>query len=308
MKFKDYYAVLGVERTAGADDIKKAYRKLAHKYHPDVSKVANAEEKFKEVAEAYETLKDPEKRAAYDQLGTHRPGQDFEPPPDWSQHFQSGATSFEDLDLADILAGLARGGSRSRGAHRKIPGEDYQTSAEISLEDAFSGREIDLDLILPEYDGEGMVRRVPKRFRVRVPKGAVEGQRLRLAGKGGPGIDGGRDGDLYISLKIQPHALFRPAGADLYLDLPLTPTEAVLGAPVLVPTLDGAVELTIPPNTRAGHTLRLAGKGLPRPAGGAGDLYAVVQIVVPKVASDAERDLYKKLGEVSQFKPRAHFA
>jgi curved DNA-binding protein len=313
MKFKDYYAVLGVERDAKPEDIKKAYRKLAHKYHPDVSKLADAEDKFKELAEAYETLKDPEKRAAYDQLGSHRPGQEFEPPPHWADQFDSAGMGFENIDLADILAGLHRGrtggraGGRSRGPAMPIPGEDYETSAQITLEDAFHGREIDLDLVMPELDEQGMTRRSTRHFRVRIPKGAADGQRLRLSGKGAPGFNGGRPGDLYVNLVLARHPLFRVVGSDLYLDLPLAPSEAVLGATVVVPTMEGQVELKVPPNTRAGNTLRLTGKGMPR-AGGAGDLYAVVQIAVPKASTDAERELYQKLAEVSEFKPRAHFS
>jgi curved DNA-binding protein len=308
MKFKDYYAVLGVDRAATPADIKKAYRKLAHKYHPDVSKLPQAEEKFKEVAEAYETLKDPEKRTAYDELGTHRPGQDFQPPPNWGDQFAGAGGGFDNIDLADILAGLhrTRGRGNGRTASMSMPGEDYETTTEISLEDAYHGREIELDLGMPERDEHGVSHRVSRRFRIRVPKGAADGQRLRLAGKGASGLNGGRAGDLYVTLAMQRHGLFRVTGSDLYLDLPLSASEAVLGANVQVPTLEGRVELTVPANTRAGHTLRLAGKGMPKP-GGAGDLYAVVQIVVPRAASDAERELYRKLGEMSEFKPRAHF-
>lgn len=314
MKYKDYYAVLGVDRAASADVIKKAYRKLAHKYHPDVSKVDNAEEKFKEIAEAYETLKDTEKRAAYDQLGSHRSGQEFEPPPEWGQQFEGFGGGFENIDLADILAGLHRssgrsqgGGRRARGAPVQMPGDNFETTANITLEDAYYGREIELDLALPEYDEHGMPHRAARRFRITVPKGAMDGQRLRLTGKGGPGMNGGRNGDLYVTLAMQPHALFRVTGSDLYLDLPLAPSEAVLGATVVVPTIEGAVELKIPANTRAGHTLRLGGKGMPRTSG-KGDLYAQVQIVVPKSSTGAERDLYQKLAEISEFNPRAHFA
>ena len=304
MKFKDYYAVLGVERTATAAEIKKAYRKLAHRYHPDVSKLAGAEEKFKEVGEAYETLKDPEKRAAYDELGRHPAGQDFQPPPDWGEQF--GAGGFENFDLGDILAGLNRGQGRARRAPAARPGADYETKTEISLLDAFQGNEIDLDLVMPEDDYQSMTQRVSRRFRIRVPKGAVDGQRLRLAGKGAPGQHGGRAGDLYVNLVLKPHPLFRVSGKDLYLDLPLTPSEAVLGADVEVPTLSGSVELKVRAGTRAGQSLRLTGKGMPH-AGGAGNLFAVVQIVVPQAPSEAERDLYRQLQALSDFKPRAHF-
>ncbi len=321
MKYKDYYAILGVKRDASADDIRKAYRKLAQKYHPDVSKEANAEEKFKEVAEAYQTLKDPEKRAAYDQLGTgYQPGQDFRPPPDWEQHFArggggapfgtgGGAFSFEDIDLSDLFENLSRRGARSGrgGAPRAIPGEDYEVTVHLPLEDAHRGTQVDLALRVPEYDAAGNVRHVPKTIKARIPKGATDGQRLRLRGQGGKGLNGGRDGDLYLDIVLHPHPLFRPTGHDLYLELPLAPWEAALGATVEVPTLDGAVNLKIPPGTAAGRKLRLARKGLAKPGGGEGDLYAVVQIVNPTVLSDRERELFKELAAASRFDPRGHF-
>src|SRR5262245_33240720 len=202
MKYKDYYEILGVKRDAGADEIKKAYRKLAQKYHPDVTKDPAGEEKFKEIGEAYETLKDPEKRAAYDQLGTYRPGQDFRPPPDWGAQHGETQFSFDDVDLADLFAGLGRG---ARGAGQgfrefRMPGQDYEVSAHISLEEAWRGTELELSLTVPEFDDKGMVHRVPRTFRVRIPKGATDGQRLRLAGRGGKGMNGGRDGDLYINI------------------------------------------------------------------------------------------------------------
>ena len=314
MKYKDYYSILGVKRDASADDIKKAYRKLAQRHHPDVSKAKGAEEKFKEIAEAYQTLKDPEKRAAYDQLGTgYKPGDEIRPPPDWGRQFREGrpgdgAFSFDDLDLADLFESLSsRGGRRSR-ATLQFPGEDYEVTVHLALEDAYRGTQVDLNLSVPEYDAEGRVRHVPKTIKARIPKGATDGQRLRLRGQGGKGVNGGRDGDLYLNIALHPHALFRPSGHDLYLDLPLAPWEAALGATVEVPTLDGAVNLKIPPGTAAGRKLRLAKKGLPKPGGGEGDLYAIVQIVNPTVMSDRERELFKELAATSRFDPRGHFA
>jgi len=306
VKYKDYYAALGVPRTAAADDIKKAYRKLAQKHHPDVNKEAGAEEKFKEIAEAYQTLKDPEKRAAYDQLGTsYQPGQEFRPPPDWEQQFRERAAagngaesfSFDDLDLGDLfesLRGHARGGGRTRG-NMQFPGETYEATVHLSLEDANRGTQMDLQI------GD-------RKITARIPKGATDGMRLRLRGQGGKGHNGGPDGDLYLNVALHPHSLFRPTGHDLYLDLPLTPWEAALGATVEVPTLDGAVNLKVPPNTTAGRKLRLARKGLAKPSGGEGDLYAIVQIVNPTVLNERERELFKELGEQSKFDPRAHFA
>ena len=310
MKYKDYYSTLGVERTASADDIKNAYRKLARKFHPDVSKEAGAEEKFKEVSEAYKTLKDPEKRKAYDQLGSHRSGEEFRPPPDWGQQFSQGGFSFEDLDLSDLFESLAtgrRGGARS-GQRAGLAGQDYEVTAHITLEDAYNGSMLDLNLTAPEYDAEGRVQRVPKSFKVRIPKGATEGQRLRLPGKGGKGMHGGRDGDLYLNIALHPHPLYRVSGHDLYLDLPLTPWEAALGATIEVPTLAGPVALKIPAGTRAGQKLRLGDRGLPKPHSGAGDLFAVAQITVPSVLTDRERALFKELSEASSFNPRGHFA
>ncbi len=309
MKYKDYYGILGVERSAGAEDIKKAYRKLARKYHPDVSKDPSGEEKFKEVAEAYETLKSPEKRAAYDQLGSYRPGQDFQPPPDWGKQFGDSQFSFEDADLADLFAGLAAG--RHRAGHAtgqfRMPGQDFEVTARISLEDAFRGTEVELNLTVPEHDEKGLLHRVPRTFKVRIPKGATDGQRLRLAGRGGKGLNGGRDGDLYLSIALRPHPLFRVSGHDLYLDLPLAPWEAVLGASVEVPTLGGPVRLKVPPNTHAGQQLRLSGRGLPKPDGKEGDLFALAQVVVPAATNERERELFKQLAEASTFNPRARF-
>jgi curved DNA-binding protein len=304
VKYKDYYATLGVARDASLDDIKKAYRKLAQKYHPDVSKDPAGEEKFKEVAEAYQTLKDPEKRAAYDQLGSgFQPGQDFQPPPDWQQQFRERAGqgnesfSFEDVDLSDLfesLRGRGQAGGRSRGS-MQFPGADYEATVHLSLEEASRGTQIDLSI-----DGQ--------KITARIPRGATDGARLRLRGQGGKGINGGPDGDLYLNVALHPHALFRPTGHDLYLDLPLTPWEAALGATVEVPTLDGAVNLKVPAGSTTGRKLRLKGKGLAKPGGSAGDLYAIVQIVNPTVLNDRERELFGELAAQSRFDPRAHFA
>jgi curved DNA-binding protein len=309
MKYKDYYSVMGVDRKASDEEIKKAYRRLARKYHPDVSKEPGAEEKFKELGEAYETLKDPEKRAAYDQLGSHRPGQDFRPPPGWEKQFGGGEFSFEDIDLGDLFAGLSAGQHRGGrgGGNVRMPGQDFEVTAHISLEEAYRGTEVDLELAVPEYDERGFVHRERRSFKARIPKGATDGQRLRLPGKGGKGLNGGRDGDLYLNIALHPHRLFRVSGHDLFVDLPLAPWEAVLGATVQVPTLAGPVRLSVPPGTRAGQQLRLAGRGLPRPHGGEGDLFAIVQVAVPSAAGERERALYRQLADASTFNPRGHF-
>ncbi|MFT3906755.1 MAG: DnaJ C-terminal domain-containing protein [Steroidobacteraceae bacterium] len=316
MQYKDYYAILGVPRDASTADITKAYRKLAHKYHPDVSGDKATEEKFKEVAEAYKTLKDAEKRQAYDQLGQHAPGEDIRPPPDWQQQHSQGPFNPEDLDLSELFAHLrtGRGGARpGAGAHAgaqtpQWPGEDYDVPVQISIEDAFHGTEIELSLRMPEYDASGAGRMVPHTVKARIPKGATDGQRLRLRGKGGPGFGGGRAGDLFLDITLRPHTLFRARGHDLFLDLPLAPWEAVLGTTVEVPAPGGAVRLKIAPGTLAGRQLRLAGRGLPKPHGEPGDLYAIVQIVVPAASSAAEQAAYRTLAETSGFQPRAHFA
>ncbi len=310
MKYKDYYAILGVARNATDEDIKKAYRKLARKYHPDVSKEANAEEKFKEVSEAYETLKEAEKRKAYDELGRHASGEEFRPPPNWEQSFGGGQFSFDDIDLGDLFAGLGGGfGGRARGAAREgpIPGRDVEAQVQIGFDQAFHGTELALELSEVQFDDEGRGRRVPRTVKVRIPPGVTDGQVLRVPGKGGKGMRGGRDGDLYLDIRVQTHPLFRADGHDLYMDLPLAPWEAVLGTTVDLPTPAGTVSLKVPPATRAGQKLRLAGRGFKRGDSAAGHLYAVVQIVVPGVVDDRQRELYRELSKVSSFNPRAHF-
>jgi curved DNA-binding protein len=310
MKFKDYYTILGVERSASADEIKDAYRKLARKYHPDVSREKDAEARFKEMAEAYATLKDPEKRAAYDQLGRHGPGEDFQPPPEWSTHFGGAAQTFDGMDFADLFAGLAghRRGAGRRGPAGPMRGQDYEVAVPITVEDSFRGTEVSLDLATTEFDEHGMPHRVPRKLKARIPKGATEGQVLRLPGQGGKGLQGGRDGDVYLSISLRPHRLYRVSGHDLYLDLPVTPWEAALGASVEIPTLAGTVKLKVPAGTRGGQQMRLGGRGLPMPKGGAGDLYAIVQLVMPPEPSERERALLRDLAAASTFNPRRHLA
>lgn len=323
MKYKDYYATLGVERNANEAAIKSAYRKLAHKYHPDVSKEPDAEEKFKEVAEAYKTLKDPEQRAAYDRLGAHPPGEDFQPSRDWEREFNNAGAGAgaEEFDLSELFAhlrggraggaGSARsgraGGGRAGGAGISLPGQDFELPVSLKIEDSFNGTELELNLGMPEYDAQGRLHEVPQLVKVRIPKGATDGQRLRIPGKGGKGFNGGRDGDLYLTIRLQTHTLYRVDGHDLFLDLPLAPWEAVLGAEIEIPTPGGTVRLKIPAGTQAGRQLRLPGRGLPLPRGGSGNLYALVQIVVPSAQNDKERALYEQLAADSGFNPRANF-
>jgi curved DNA-binding protein len=297
MKYKDYYKILGVERSASEDEIKKAYRKLARKYHPDVSKELNAKEKFQEVSEAYETLRDKEKRAAYDSLGSYRPGQDFRPPPDWFDRFGAGATEdLRDVDLSDLFESMGIfGRARGRGGFGRnmpIPGEDYEVPVRITLEEAARGTERQLALNATTLTA-------------RIPKGATDGQRLRLRGKGGAGMNGGPAGDLYLQIILEPHPLYRVRGHDLEIEVPLAPWEAALGAQIEIPTLDGRVTMKVPPGSTGGQKLRLGGKGLPKPGGGAGDLYAALEIVAPGTLTDAERKLYEELRSLSKFNPRA---
>ena len=295
MKYKDYYKILGVARGAADEEIKKAYRKLARKYHPDVSKEANAKEKFQEVAEAYETLKDKEKRAGYDSLGSHRPGQDFRPPPDWFDRFGRGASAQDlgGIDLSDLFESFGRGGGFRRRDF-KIPGEDYEVTVPLTLEELARGAERELRI------GNHAVR-------ARIPRGATGGERLRLRGKGGPGANGGPPGDLYLNVSILPHPLFKPNGHDLDLEVPVAPWEAALGAQIDIPTLDSELAMKLPAGSKSGQKLRLAGKGLPKPGGGAGDLYAVIAIVLPPSLPEQERKLYEELRASSRFDPRKHF-
>lgn len=308
MKFKDYYQALGVGRNATQDEIRKAYRKLAHEYHPDITKDPKGEEKFKEVGEAYATLKNPETRQAYDDLGKHPEGAQFTPPPEWQQQFYTDGSAFEDVDLSDLFAnfGHARRAGRTQENYPRR-GQDYEISAPVTIEQIFSGAEIDVRAQVPEYDQSGLAQRVTRTFRITVPKGAADGQRLRLVGKGGPGFNGGRPGDLYVALALQPHSLYRISGRDVYIDLPLAPWEAILGAAVEIPTLAGVVELKIKPGTTSGQKLRLANRGLQGADGTVGSMYALVRIEVPKVVSSKERALFEQVESLSGFNPRGHF-
>ena len=323
MKYTDYYAALGVERGASAAEIKKAYRRLAQKYHPDVSKEPGAEARFKEVAEAYQTLKDAGKRAAYDSLGSRPAGEEFRPTPEWARQYGAagaaagegragegaGQFSFDDVDLSDLFSHFNTGGRTGArgpfGGGGALPGQDFEVAVEISIEDAFNGTTVSLSLSIPEYDANGQTRRVPHTVKARVAPGAVDGQRLRLPGKGGKGFKGGRDGDLYLDISLKAHPLYRATGHDLYLDLPLAPWEAALGASIEVPTLAGSVNLKIPAGTSSGRKLRLAGRGLPNPRGAAGDLFAVAQIVVP-TPTERERELYRQLADDAQAHPESN--
>lgn len=293
MKYVDYYATLGIPRDADLDQIKKAYRKLARQYHPDVSKAADAESRFKDAAEAYATLKNPEKRAAYDQLGTQPTGEDFSPPPQWQKEHDAGFESFGDMDLADLLAAMGR----RDGQHKTMPvaGRDYEKEIHIGLMEAHRGTTLSLDLT-----DQGGARTLE----ITIPPGVSDGQKLRLRGKGGKGSHGGVDGDIYLHIMLKPDPVFRTVHHDLYFDLALSPWEAALGKELEVPTLDGPVLLTIPAGTRSGRKLRLRARGLANRQGGRGDLYALVHIDVPATLTTRERELFQELSSISSFNPR----
>lgn len=307
MEYKDYYKILGVERGASETDIKKAFRKLAHKYHPDVSKEKDAEVKFKDVNEAYQTLSDPEKRAAYDQLGQRRDGSNFEPPPGWGGFGGAGASGFggfdfgdSGFDFSDLFSHM--GASRAR---QPEAGEDLNAEVQITPERAFNGTTVSLSLREPEAGADGRVRHVTKTLEVKVPAGTISGQRMRLAGKGGPGYNGGPNGNLYITINISEGGRFRVDGRDVYLTVPLAPYEAVLGTEAVIPTLSGGkISVKVPAGAKAGQKIRIAGKGFPNKKGAAGDMYLVISIVVPPAPTEEEKELYKRLSEVSTFNPR----
>ena len=319
MEYKDYYKILGVDKKANQDEIKSAYRKLARKYHPDVSKEANAEDKFKDLQEAYEVLKDSEKRAAYDQLGSYRSGQDFRPPPGWGDSHQwaggagapgGGSPGGGFSDFFESLFGMGgRGGFQGHpgfaGRGYSSPGEDFEVEFGVTLDESFHGTQKSVHLEIPEMQPDGRVMRVPRQIQVRIPKGVTEGQRLRLAGQGGKGFGSGPAGDLYLRIKLEPHPLFKAQEHDLSVDLPLAPWEAALGTSVEVPTMDGRVRIKVPAGVKCGQKMRLAGKGLPLPGNkGNGDLYAVLQIAVPKSLTGQERSLFEELARSSSFNPR----
>lgn len=311
MEFKDYYRVMGVDRDATAAEIKGAYRKLARKYHPDVSKEADAEARFKEVGEAYAVLRDAEKRAAYDQLGADwKTGQEFRPPPDWNQGFEfhgrpdaSDAGQFSDFFsslFGDERANRGFGGQARRGFSAR--GDDTHAKILIDLEDAFKGSKRGFELKHTEVTADGRPQVKERKLNVQIPKGVRAGQHIRLAKQGAPGIGGGEAGDLYLEVGFKPHRYYHADGKDIYLDLPVSPWEAALGANIKVPTPDGAVNLKIPPNSQTGSRLRLKGRGLPGKV--AGDLFAVVKIVAPNANSEADSAAYRAFADAFDFDPR----
>jgi curved DNA-binding protein len=326
MEFKDYYQTLGVARDATADDIKSAYRKLARKFHPDVSKEKDAEARFKEIGEASEVLRDPEKRAAYDAAGSQwarqqaaggaprgAGPQDFQPPPGWDAGYEfSGRGRGDDddpfggadhSDFFEALFGRARAGRGTPRADTPMRGQDHHAKVMIDLEDAFRGAQRSISLRMPALDdaGRGVMRE--RTLEINIPKGIREGQQLRLAGQGGPGLGDGPAGDLFLEIAFNPHPRFRVDGRDVYVDLPLAPWEAALGASISAATPDGDVELTIPAGSAAGRKLRLKGRGIP--GSPAGDLYVVLAIALPPGEGAKAKAAYEAFASAFDFNPRA---
>ncbi len=323
VKFQDYYETLGVGRGASTEEIQAAYRKLARKYHPDVNKSPDAEEKFKRLNEAYEVLRDPKKRERYDSLGENwQAGQDFTPPPGWEFFtgrpgrggqgfgfdFFGGGNGFEESpfsgfsDFFDILFGGGLGGGRTRRApsgERSGAGQDQEAEISITLEEAHRG--VRKTLTLETTEGR---RRQSRTLEVNIPAGTPDGHRLRLRGQGGGGR-GGQAGDLYLRVRIAPHPLFRLNGQDLEVEVPVTPWEAALGARIEVPLIEGKASLKLKPGVQSGQHLRLRGKGLAQRSGTQGDLYAVIKIVVPSSLSAKEKELFEELARHSSFRPRS---
>lgn len=309
MEFKDYYAALGVSESAGADEIKKAYRKLARKYHPDVSSESGAEERFKEVNEAYEVLKDEDKRAEYDQLramGARSADGQFRPPPGWESatQFSQGDYGSDFSDFFESIFGRRGAAQRSYRSGQQSPfqmrGEDIRVQLPLFLEEANRGGEKQIQYSVPVVDEYGLVSHKVKKLKIKIPPGASPDKPIRLRGQGAPGIGGGESGDLFLEIQIAPHPIFSLRGKDLYRILKITPWEAALGATVEVAALEDKVKLKIPENSQTAQKLRVKGKGF---AGG--DMYVELRVVMPARQSEQEKALYRQLAELSSFKPRA---
>jgi len=323
VQYKDYYETLGVKRDATTEEIQKAFRKLARKYHPDVNKNPDAEDRFKEINEANEVLRDPEKRKRYDALGSNwKTGQEFTPPPGWDHIFEFGGTGGRGFEFSsfggkggfsDFFETLFGGGFTPFSAMRDVTGnpashttaargEDMEAELEISLEDAYHGTVKSVEMQVQEMDPHGGMNTQVKRLEIKIPPGAKEGTRIRLSGQGSRGE--GKAGDLYIRVRLAPHPLFKVHEYDLETDIPVTPWETALGARIGVPTLDGPVQMRLPAGTSSGKRLRLQGKGLPKKGGDRGDEYVRIRIVVPKKLTEEEKRVYEELSRVSRHQPR----
>jgi curved DNA-binding protein len=321
MKYKDYYEVMGLPRTATQAEVKAAHRKLARKYHPDLNKQADAEERFKEVGEAYEVLRDTEKRAAYDRLGeAPQHGEDFQPPPNWDDGFEFSGRGDEagaEGNFSDFFESMfgrrgagAQSGARSyRSGGVHAAGQDHHAKVMIDLQDAFTGAERSITLQMPVVDEEGHVSLQSRVLNVTIPKGIRAGQRLRLAGQGGPGLGQGPAGDLYLEIEWRQQDRYQVDGRDISIRLPVAPWEIALGAQVRVPTPEGEVSMTIPANSANGRRLRLKGRGIPgaSPSTPPGDLYVVLDAVLPPGDTDAAKAAYSAFRDAFKFDPRANF-
>ena len=306
MEYKDYYQALGVDKSASADEIKKAYRKLVRKYHPDVSKHKDADSKTKEINEAYDVLGDPEKRAAYDELGSgRRAGQEFRPPPDWASAFGAGGNMDSDFfsDLFAHVGRRTRAGAGHGGGTFQMRGEDVHASISIGLADAYHCATRTVTMRVPRHDPSGRVVTAEKSLDVKIPKGVLPGQQLRLAGQGHPGSGGAPNGDLFLEIGLNPDRRYRVEGSDVYETVPVAPWEAALGASIAVSTPSGEVEVTVPAGSQTGRKLRLKGRGIP--AHTPGDLYLVLEVVLPPADNDKARKLYETMARDLAFNPRA---
>ena len=311
VEFKDYYETLGLPRTATQDEIKKAFRKLAMKWHPDVNKASDAEEKFKEINEAHQVLSDPEKRQKYDTLGADwKQGQRFKPPPGWDNvEFHTSGAPFGDGGFSDFfqtifgadVGGFRAGSGASRWSQR---GRDHVAEIDVSLGEAYRGASKKIELSEQALGPDGTTQTKTHTYDVKIPAGVTDGTKIRLAGQGAQGMGGGPAGDLYLKVRLKPDSRFKVTGNDLRTTILVAPWEAALGAKVDVATLDGDVSMTIPAGTQSGQTLRLRGKGLPRQRGLDGDLLVTVSIAVPRKLTEDERRLFEQLSRESQFRPR----
>jgi len=306
VEYRDYYKTLGVPREATIDEIKKAYRKLARKYHPDVSKETDAEARMREVNEAYAVLSDAEKRAAYDQLGRgYRPGEDFRPPPDWDAGFEfsgPGVSGAEAADFSDFFAELFGRMRGAPGGEFRMRGEDHHAKILLELEDAYSGAVRQVTLRSPKIDAQGRVALETRTLNVKIPKGVHAGQIIRLVGQGGPGMGSAKAGDLLLEVQIRPHGRYRVDGRDLHVALPVAPWEAALGAVVPVDVPDGELQVRIPPGAQSGRVLRVRGRGIPGDP--RGNLLLEIQVVLPEAATPKAKELYETMARELAFDPR----
>jgi curved DNA-binding protein len=318
MKYKDYYETMGVPRTATQAEIKSAHRRLARKFHPDLNKDAGAEARFKEVGEAYQVLRDPETRAAYDRLGeAPAQGEDFRAPPGWDDGFEysgrgdegNGAAEGDFSDFFETMFGHRGGAHHARREGVHAAGQDHHAKVRIDLRDAFTGAQRSVTLQMPVVDAQGHLTMQSRTLNVSIPKGIRAGQRLRLAGQGGAGLGQGPAGDLYLEIEWREQGPYRVEGRDVSLDLPVAPWELALGAEVTVPTPAGEVQMTVPPNSANGRRLRLKGRGIPGASAStpSGDLYVVLDVVLPPAATDEEKAAYGALRDAFRFDPRANF-